>query len=67
MLIHWYTNLILIHWYTNLILIHWYTNLVLIHWCTLQNVSNIDSRAFSMNSDLQATRKKSLSNTCWGV
>ena len=39
------------------------TNPILIHWWTLQNVSNIDSRAFSMNSDLQATRKKSLSNT----
>ena len=39
---------------------------MLIHWCTLQNVLNIDNRAFSMNSDLQATRKKSLSNTCVG-
>lgn len=39
---------------------------MLIHWCTLQKVSKTESLAFSMNSALQATRKKSFSRTLGG-
>ena len=37
------------------------------HWCILQNVSNINSLAFSMKSSKQATRKKSFSSTCRAI
>jgi len=39
------------------------TYLILMHWWILQNVSKMNSLAFSMKSSKQATKKKSLDRT----